>query len=118
MDVGLDPRRGAAVLTRATPVGAAQLDGVPAGGLGGGHRVRQRRRVERPGVKRQPAHAAPSALAALATSRCSTQTMAPKVPPPPHTASAAVTLIFACASRVISSATAPGRSEPLTRSAF
>src|SRR3989449_4128464 len=118
----LDPGGRAAGLAGAVPVEAPQLDGVPAGGPGRGHRLRQRRRVERPGVERQArrrgAHAAPSALAAFATSRCPTQRMAPNVPPVAQTASIAVTLIFACASRVISSSTAPGRSDPLTRNAF
>src|SRR5215470_1841710 len=117
----LDPCGRAARVPGAVVVEPAKLDGIPSRGLRRRHDVRQRRRIERPRVQgetRGRAHAAPRALAAFATSRWPTHRMAPNAPPLAHTASIAVTLIFACARRVISSATAPGRSAPLTRNAF
>src|SRR5512143_28295 len=80
--------------------------------------VERRPRRRRLGGAPLRRYATPSTFAAFFTSRGFTHRIAPYRPIPAHTASVAVTLIFAAASFSYSPATAPGRSSPLMRNTF
>src|SRR5512146_752010 len=87
------------------------------GGIPGGAGSRDGGRAEEDARAAQ-GELTPSTFAAFFTSRGFTHRIAPYRPIPAHTASAAVTLIFAPASFSQIPATAPGRSSPLIRKTF